>query len=443
MKNTLLLTTRYLILVVFGLSLVGCATTKKRYEKGVDLESQGRYAEAARHYIDVLKRDSDWEGAADRLAVVGAQAIDTYLEEAETAERARQFERATNVLSRLDALRREAQAVGVSLAVPANYATYQDRLEDQAIAALVERGETAEQQNDWREALKAYNRLQDRYELPATQQRSIQEAKVRVHTRWAQQLLAQENYREAFDRAQTAVDLLSPDHSAVQAAIKVQDEAVAAGTRYVAHLPLWQTEQVARTIPRGFLEALNDDLMLDYWTNPPLFLASVDPVAVRRELRRLRFDRTLITRSQAVEIGRVLETDYVVVAELTGYESSERDAKERRRTVKTKGRNALDTAFVEVEFVAELSAEIEYRVIDTASRERIGERRIRAKVNERFKRGRYAGNPDDLDLSSRQRRLFDTQEHDEAERALEEALIDDLAAQLASAANDMILQRID
>lgn len=443
MKHRLLYISRYFVLAILGLSLMGCATTKKRYERGVDLESQGRYAEAARHYIDVLKRDRDWEGAADRLATVGAQAIDVYLTEAETAERARNFERAANILQRIDALRREARAVDVLLAVPDDYANYQARLVEQAITSLIARGEAAEQQNDWREALKAYNRVQDRYDLPTEQYQAIQESKVRVHTHWAEQLLAQEAYRDAFDRAQAAIDVFSPNHSTVQAALRVQDEAVAAGTRYVAHLPLWQTEQVARTLPGGFLEALNDDLMLDYWTQPPLFIASVDPVAVRRELRRLRFDRTLITRNQAVEIGRVLETDYVVVAELTSFKRTERDVKERRRGVKTKGRNALDTAFVEVDFVVELEAEVEYRVIDATTRERIGERRVRGTANERFKIGQYPGNPEDLDLSSRQRRLFDTAEQDQIERALEETLIDDLAAQLAQAAHDLILLHMD
>lgn len=432
---------------VFFLVLIslasGCTTTKERYERGIELESQERYAEAARHYIDVLERDADWEGAAERLALVGAAAIDAYLAEAEAAERARRFDRATAILRNLDALRADARAVGVVLAVPDDYATYQDRLTEQAINALLQQGETAEQQNDWSEALEAYRRVEDRYTLSTGQRRVVQDARVRIHTRWAEQLLNQEAYRRAFDRAREAIDLLPPDHPATASARAVQDDAVAAGTRYVAHLPLWQTEQVGRALPRGFLEALNDDLMLDYWTQPPLFIAAIDPVAVRRELRRLRFDRTLITRNQAVEIGRVLETDYVVAAEIIAFDRREHDVNERRRAVKTRGRNALDTAFVEVDYRAVLEASIEYRVIDVVSRRRIGERRVSASADQRFKVGRYAGNPDDLDLTSRQRRLFDATEYADAERALEETLIDDLAEQLAQSVHDLIIAQIE
>ncbi|HKP76282.1 MAG TPA: hypothetical protein VJT67_12215, partial [Longimicrobiaceae bacterium] len=61
--------------LVAALALAGCASASKRYEQGVQLEQQGRPADAARRYIDALKKDPSLSDARARLLDAGQRAI--------------------------------------------------------------------------------------------------------------------------------------------------------------------------------------------------------------------------------------------------------------------------------------------------------------------------------------------------------------------------------
>ena len=425
--------------------LGGCASTQTRYDKAQDLELQGRYAEAADYYIKVLEKEADWEGAPERLQEVGNQAVLLFFEDAETAKFAGNYEAALRALDRLDALRAAAADVGVALDEPVGYAAYRDELTESAVEAFVVRAERAEEAGDWDEALRAYDRAARYTDDPAQRARFVQ-AQAEVHLRWADNEFARDYFRAGFDRAQHALDLVGPDHPLTERALAMQATALEAGARAVAFLPFWRTEDVAREAPPNVVQDLNDIMFYDHWSAPLPFIVVADPVQLRRELRRLRYDREIITRRQAAEIGRVVLADYVVVGEWTEIQRAERNLKEKTRKARLKGRRATtggtnDTTYVEQNFRLELDAEVVYRIIDPRNRREVDQGTVTAEVSGRVERAVFAGDYRDLDLSGSELSLFE----DEERLALEELgdeLVDELALRLAERVYDRLLRQI-
>ncbi|MEM6645565.1 MAG: tetratricopeptide repeat protein [Bacteroidota bacterium] len=430
-------------LVLVGFLLTGCVSTQKRYERGVELEAQGRYADAAEYYIKVLEKEPTWAEVQDRLQDVGDQAVADLIEAARGAERTGAFDEAIGYVRSVDNLSNEARSVGVTLALPESYDGFRGNLLEQAIAANVRTGERAERRGEWDKALKAYRKALDDYPVSFAQRSQLIGAQVRVHTAWARQEMERGRYRAAFERAQDAVDLLPIDHPDTAAPLRVQDEALEAGTQVVAFLPFWQIDAYQRTAPAGLLQAFNDELVLDHWTNPPPFIASVDPVEVRREVRRLRYDRALVTRTQAIEIGRAVESDFVVAGEMLSFLREEKRPRERTREARTRGRNALDTSFVAIEYTAEITAEVEIHIYDADTRRVVREEKVREKTSQRLERGSYPGDWRDLDLSGSERRLFDPDEQAELERELENELVDKLGERVVEIVFDTLVRQID
>ncbi|MFQ5571341.1 MAG: tetratricopeptide repeat protein [Rhodothermales bacterium] len=423
----------------------GCASTQKRYDKAQDLENQGRYAEAVEYYVKVLAKEPDWPEARERLREAGALALDAYLDEAEAAQFEGHYEDALRTLNRLDALRFEAAGVGVTLIVPDTYATQRLTLIKKAYETLVLRGEHAEQAGDWQDALRAYERA-GRYSPNAEAQADLAERRARVYLRWAEYDLDREYYQAGFGRAQHALDLVGPEHPLARQALDVQAFALEAGTRFVAFLPSWRSEAVARETTDALIRDLNDVLLYEHWAEPLPFIAAADPVQLRRELRRLRYDRTVITRRQATEIGRVVDADFVVVGDWTEFERKEKNVKDRTRKARMKGRAATvggtqDTSYVEQRFTLELDAAVAYRIIDARTRREVDRGTVYAEVSARIKRGVFAGDYRALDLSGAELSLFEEEER-LATDELHNELVDELAGRLAERVYDRLLRHI-
>lgn len=428
--------------LLLTISLVGCASTKKRYEKASELEAQGRYAEAAGHYIRVLQKDPGYADARNRLLDVGSRALEGYLAEAQRLEGQSRFEDATGTLRALDGLRSRAASVGVTLPVPDDYLAYYQRMVQNAIAEVIAGGEQAEEAGNWSQALSHYDRAQSRYQLTAAQHADLDRARARVLVRWADEDLKRDYPRAAWGHAQQAIDILGPEANSLKRAFRIQEEALRRGTRRVAFVPFWQIERWMRDAPRTTLQDLNDVLMYDFWSDPPLFIAVADPVQVRRELRALRYDRSSVDRFQAAEVGRLFDAHYVVTGEAASFERAEKVHKEKTEKGRTRGRNAMDTTYVVQEYDLTLTAEVSYQIVEVASRRVVAERTVSADATDRLERGVYGGRYTDLDLTAAERRLFDPEELAETERELEIALIDNLAARLAEQVYGGVLERI-
>ena len=430
------------LLFLIAILLAGCISTEKRFERAVGYEEAGDYQRAASYYISVLKKESSWDEAREGLERVGAIAVDRLLDDANAEEDRGEYDDAIDVLNDLDDLRADALGVGVNLALPQDYDDYRDRLSESAIVSMIRRGEVAEEEGDWEEAIDTYAQVQEKYRLSVDQNEEMVLARGRVHMKWAEQDLEKGYYRSAFDRATDAVGVLGEDHPRAGGAFDLQDQALEEGTRLVAFLPIWLTEDVAEFAPGPLVDELNDMMDYDFWAQPPAFIAAADPVELRREVRRLRYDRKLVTRSEAATIGDVLEADYVVINQAVVFRAEETRLREKTKKAKTRGRNGLDTTYVEQSFTMRIEAEIEYEVIDTETRREIESGSVSSDVSAKMQRGIYEGDYRDLDLSRRERRLFDEEEVDLQIRELEDELLDELAPRLADEVFEELLKHI-
>lgn len=434
----------------------GCAGTQQRYEEGADLEARGRYEEAARYYIKALDQEPGRERARKRLLETGTRAVEGLLAEAEAAERQGHYAEAVQVLGRLDTLRARAADVAVALPVPEDYAAYRAHVTEQAVAVLLRRGEQAERTGDWGTALDVYAQAERAYALPEAQHDALTRRRAEALLRWGEEALGQERYRTAFGRAQQAIDLLGPDSPEAQTARLIQEDALAAGTRYVTFLPPAVRSSVTDSVPAGLLRDLSD-VLHTYWEAPPPFLAQTDPVRLRRELRRTGPDREPLTRRHAVAIGRTLSADYVISIEVDAFERKEVEdsawtrqahVAERKDHSPTSGRPAAeqahaDTAYTEAHLDVTLEAAIAYRIIDPHTRRVLDESAVRAEVSGELRRGRFDSDSMRLAPSDEERAHFDQENQRAREVELEAELIDALAERLAHHLYGRLLERID
>lgn len=432
------------LLVVLGMAIIlaGCVSTQKRYEKGQALEADGRYLEAAGYYVKVLEREPGWADARVRLQEAGDRAVAAQLDAARTAEADGRFDQAVRALDAVADLARRAAAVDVRLAVPDDLDAYRREMTDEAVEVLFRRGETAEEQGRWADAIEAYDRARARYRLTTPQQEALAEARARTLVRWGADDLARGRHRAAYDRAAQVLKGWAPDTPMGRQAQALQQDALAAGTRHIAFLPAGGTDRALDNAPRGLLRALDDVLAYDHWAQPPPFLAAADPAHLHRELRRLRYDRQRITEHQAAEIGRSVDADDVVLVDLTAFSWEEVDRQSERRTARTRGRGAVDTAYVVERYRVRVRGEAAYVVLDSRTRAVVDRGTVTAEAADRFVRGVYAGDARDLDLSRRDRALFDRDALEEAERVLETAFVEDLAQRLASHIYEDLLRRV-
>lgn len=419
-------------------ALINCASVEKRFKKGEEMERKGRFEEAARYYIKVLAKDPTFEDAQQRLENVGARAIDIFLKQADAYESAKAYEDTVRVLNRIDDLRRRAEKVGVMLPVPDDYADFRQEMTAAAIFSLFEQGEYSEHAGDWTEALRKYERLKRLYPLSPAENMRADQARARVYSKWAEQDLARQYYRAAFDHAQKAINIIGPDKGPSITAQKIQRVALTAGTRTVAVLPFWSSERVEDEAPREMARELYDILLYEYLSEPVLFVAVADPGMVHREIRRLRFRDRELSGNMAARVGQNINTDFVVIGSMESYLEEEKDLQEKVHKVRLRKDKSSFTTYLEKNYTLKITVEVRYQIIDSARRRVIEEKTINTNVSDKFRRGYFDGDYTTLDLSRSERRLFNTEEWRRAEKKLEDRLIDKLAERLA----DRIYKRI-
>ncbi|NIM57321.1 MAG: hypothetical protein GTO16_00045 [Candidatus Aminicenantes bacterium] len=407
------------------------------------MESKGRFEESARYYIKVLAKDPTFEDARQRLENVGARAIDIFLEQAYAYESAKAYEDSVQVLNRIDDLRRRAEKVGVILTVPDDYADFRREMTTATIASLFEQAEYSEHAGDWTEAIKKYERLKRFYPLSAAENIRAEQARARVYTKWAEQDLARQFFRAAFDHAQKAINILGLDKGPSITAQEIQRAALAAGTRTVAILPFWSSERAADEAPGGMARELYDILLYEYLSEPVLFIAVADPGMVHREIRHLRLRDRELSRNMAVRIGQNINTDFVVIGSMESYLEEEKDPQEKVHKVRLRKDRSSFATYLEKKYTLKLTVEVRYQVIDSARRRVIEDKIINTNVSDKFRRGYFDGDYTILDLSRAERRLFNTEEWRRDEKKLEDRLIDKLAERLADRIYKRILRLIN
>jgi tetratricopeptide (TPR) repeat protein len=416
----------------------GCMSAGKRYEQGLTLEARGRPAEAARRYVDALRRDPSLADARARLQETGARAVEQSLAEARTASDAGAHADAAETLLQLDDLRRDVAVVGTELAVPADYAQYRRDVLDRAIQDAVDRSAALAENGRFGDALGRLERVQ-RWQPAADQRRMADETRLEVYSQWMGAEGGAGRHRAAYEVGQRAVNALGRNFPGIERIVEAQQFAIDEGTLRVAVLPIQVTRGVGRTLPASFLRDLENDLEGGPWRRPPAFVEVIDPSEVRREARR--FDRDdLRYTGEAARIGRAVGADLVVAVDIDSVGFTESDTRDERRAVRT--REGADTAFTVRSGRRQAWAQVRYVLIDVDESRMMTREELVPASSRSFREGVYPGDWRQLLLSDDDRRLFNAAERDDERSDLMTELGRELTADLSRAIYDRVLREV-
>ena len=419
----------------------GCVSTEKRYQKGQKLESQGRLEEAAQRYITVLSKEPGREDARQRLADMGPRMIEDYLDRAKADEADGLYEGAVASILRIDGLRARTEQVGVVLPVPDDYARFRLDMVDAAVTSLSRQGEELESAANWPGALQKYEQMVP-YPLASEQRLRLDEARARVHLRWAGQDMEHASFRSAYTHAQSALDIYGPDSPAGAEGRAIQKAALDAGTRTVAVLPFWAEPRAADRAPRGMEGRLYDALLYEHMDKPPLFVGPIDRGEIFREMTRLRVRSGAIPLQTAALVGQALRADFVVVGWLESYVEEDGVPEETLRKVPLRRDRTKLEGYTEKKYTAKLTGEAIFQVVDPATRKVVEEQTVSASVSAPFRRAYYEGDYTTLDLSRDERALFDKEAWLRADEELQAKLAGQLAAKIGADIFDRVLRYV-
>jgi hypothetical protein len=389
-----------------------------RFEEGMEAEEYGRYYQASMRYVDALDKDEDLLEAQDRASTqdpVGA---------------GMEFQR-------LDRLLRATRRVNVSLPLPAGFADLRRSTFDGAIEALMVQADEAYERGAWGPGREALQRIRADFEPDGPQRAASLEADARILLAWAQDEERNRRYRRAFDRAGELLAMSAPlPRTMADEAEAVQARALDLGTRYVAIFPV----DVAPDI-RGQTEEhpgllLSDMLEVDYWREPPAFVAVADPVRVRQLTRRYA------PPGVPLRPGRVLsalDAHYGVLIEIRTLHRSEQNVRSQVRTATTSGGGTARYTLEEGDQRYEVRAEV---VLVDEFGARMESFRASEDTSGPFRRAVYDGDVRDLDLSRSERMLFDPVPQAQARAELESRLMVALARRIGPQVFERIVRRI-
>jgi hypothetical protein len=428
-----------LLCLLFG----GCVSTQKRFDKGVDLEERGRLVEASQHYLRILRDDQDFDEARERLTEIAPRIVEDWMSEASLKTSANLFVEAYDQYVSIESFLQQCSYVGVPLAAPEGLDELKIAADQRAFEQLMTRAAGATADGDFDRAIATYSRARTWPSVTEGQQLAIDTEVARVEYIWALRLFGDGGFRAAFDHTQAGLALIAPNTDLHRELVDLQERAVADGSVVVAFLPLGQTDEVVRANTNVFVDDLNDVLLYEFWAVPPVFIVTADPVDVRREMRRITGrNARIISRSDAIEIGRAIAADFVVAGEINRYAQEEKKVKERTYETQTRGRSPVDTSYVVRQATIHRNARAAYRVYDVRRRETVKSGTATGEASLEVERGVYAGNYAELDLDGNQLALFDPDEIARQDRHIDEDVADKLASQLADRIIAELLKRI-
>ncbi len=201
------------------------------------------------------------------------------------------------------------------------------------------------------------------------------------------------------------------------------------GTVHVAVTPVSAGHQAGHDLPEGLLEALSDELEATYWSVPPLFVAVLDPVVVRRELRRWGHSRSALSAREAARLGRDLGASHVARLEVETLTALEQDVVEKH--VRARTRAGADTTYTVFEGSRHYALVASIVLVDVGRGREIERRRVESDAAGRFSRAEYQGDARDLQLSTSERRLFDGRRERDEDQEIQDRLIEKTAPLLA------------
>ena len=430
-----------------------CASAGDRLNEGIQLQSQGRYMAAVYRYVEAVERDSDLLEARERLVAAGDTAIMIAMDDADGLERRGDPVAAAGQYRDVDQMLARVRQVGMRLDPPADYAQIRRAIFDNAIGWQMVRGDEAADAGRWADARDYYAGARASFLEPSRiHVEESYDAQTRILMVWAETELSDGHPRAAHSLAEQALAVRSsPARDVVLQVRDLQNRALRAGTIVVAILPVTATPGVRDWLGPEFEIELDDDLSLDHWNEPPLFVQVADPIILRRELRGLL--RGQVQQSPII-VGRALEligADMGVMIQLSRIEVVEEDVNRRSREVvipraAAGGRGVdrsadqpMDTVtFTTLEGDLSYYLEANVTIVDGDGRELQRFTSSSRQVGP-FQRGEFDGDPSRLPLRTNEEPFFDPDVIAQQVGRIEGALLEDLAVAIAVGTYDTVL----
>jgi tetratricopeptide (TPR) repeat protein len=433
-----------------------CASAGDRLNEGIALQSQGNYMAAVYRYAEAVERDAELVEARDRLTAAGDTAITLAMDDADELERRGDPVGSAERYRDIDQMLARVRQVGMRLDTPADYDRIRRAVFDNAVGWRMVQGSEAAERGRWEEAREHFGGARADFLLPSRLQvDEAYEAEISTLLSWAETELDDGRPRAAHGLAQEAAEVRSsPARDVVLRVRDLQARALDAGTVVVATFPVTAAPGVREYLGVEFEIALDDDLTLDHWNEPPLFVRVADPVILRRELRGL-------LRGQAAQtpliVGRALDligADLGVLVQLSRIEVTEADVEETRRQaiiplpgaagrgVDRQADQQMDTVtYTTIQGTISYFLEANVILVDADGRE-VERVTSSSRSSGPFRRGEFDGDPAVLVLPERDRPFFDANAIAAQVGRLEEALMEDLAVAVAAGTYDTVLSGV-
>ena len=425
-----------------GLAIVctcACTSALENFEAGQQLESTGEYARAAERYIAALERDPALAEARTRLEALAPRVLVAWLEQARLDRERGRAVGAAEWFQIIDEFVAGARRVGVAPVQDPAYPYERRGAFDAAVERLFVEGAAERERGGYDLAVTAFDQIPRFEPNPASQQR-LREERAETRLKWARSEFAAGRFRAAFGQADLVIAELgaaAPPWAGLADALRA--EALEVGTVRVVVLPL--TRHPTATGPSAAtLGAIEDELVLGAWQDPPPFVALLDQAVVRSYLRREGYTVADLTPRDAGDLGRELGADVIVIPKIGDPAFREDEADVQRRTAQTADGAPATFRFIRARLRGELA--IDFTLVAAGRGRAVGEYRADTRVDGRVERAEYDGDWTDLRLSGAVQRLFNGETVADAERELETRGVPGLAERFGDAVFRRVLAQV-
>jgi hypothetical protein len=425
----------------------GCVSAEDRLEEGVQLQNRGQYMGAVYRYADAVERDASLTEARSRLVAAGDTAMGLALADAEALEARGEPVAAAQQYQAIDRMLARIRSVGERLYPHAEYEADRRALFDRAIEWRMARGDEALEEGRWADARGAYIDARGDFDPSRAQTDASLDAETDLLLEWARIELDDGRPRTAYELAAQAAEVRSSTPRDVVLSVRdLQAEALERGTVVVAMPPLTASGSVRDHLGPEFEIHLDDDLVLDHWTNPPPFVRMADHTAMRSELRGLLRG---VSQSPLV-VGRALDligADLAAMVQLSEVEVLEQEVERTTRESRLRdgstgpSREPRPTTYDVVEGTLAYRLVADVVLVDHEGRE-VTRFRAEGRSSGPFRRGEFEGNHERLELSEAEAALFDPALLGEQMARIESALMEEVAVAIAAGTYDTVLERI-
>jgi hypothetical protein len=225
----------------------------------------------------------------------------------------------------------------------------------------------------------------------------------------------------------------------VRRADDIRNEALDLGTVRIAVLPITSRADVRDAVGTLYQDELSDDLELDYWRDPPPFVAVADPVMVRREARDAASGSRPLNARQVSRVLDEVGSELGALIEVTYATLSTQNVRSEQRRSRNRNGELVPWTLERGRYVIEVHAEV--IIVDRDGDEM--ERFVRSgREGGGFERGVYDGTASELQLSRNEARYFDPDVLEEQRAEVRQSAVHELAESVAERLFSEVVGRV-